>query len=723
MKRLHVFIIAVIISLGLHAQSDNEQVLVFRHSGVVNLFYASQLDSITLSYFDADSILHDELVSQVFYAKDTTMVVPIVEIDSVAFGSRNKAILNKAVHQLTDHLDIPWITDAKGCHLFYRKDTPEEILPKLNEKLYYAESNHLMPAGLAAQVASVTSVGDAWDVELAEVDLNEIFDDLFYAGRVITKNSKEDAAKRVSKSRAPGERDVTDIYTEPIPLDNTLHLGRFGEIEVNGETDISADFVINVRRHYYHAHVRGETNIGFDWKLQSEDSGHEEMNTQPIRIPLPVIGGVLHPVIYANLFSEVTAELLFTYTMQRNYIFEFEWTRQNGVNSVKNMTPTGEDLQGLDKAKMELLLNGEIFGGGELGMEMNLAGDRVGVRFGLKAGPFMSGNLGFGILTQLREYNPNFYHLAQIDFGLKMKVNISTFDHEYFWLFGDEVEHPLYEHSFTLFKHTEQLFPEFEQTRGVEATTRESTEVTTATVVNNNIPYQIETGFELLDKDNEIVDSVFVESPIEAKRDDVQGFEAQFEIPKQTEPHLNPLQVRPIFHYAGHTISSTSTPVLHDSFLMPITSYGTNGIVTFISGASVVGTAKSDSTIYHIGNYLPIPLQDSVFYDSGFVEPKKPGEHIDENKKEDIIGTWIGEFDNDNVILTFNDDNEQTGTYTLGNNTRNFIYDLNTPQSGDISILLDDNHIIVITLISVNDTELRIRMKGSQKEYILYRQY
>lgn len=106
--------------LPLSAQTDKgEQVLVFRNTGEVNLFFSSQLDSIGISRFDASGKEHDNCVSQIFYSQDTVMVVPISEIDSVAFGARNETVFNKDVHILNE-ADLLWITNYNGEDIYYK---------------------------------------------------------------------------------------------------------------------------------------------------------------------------------------------------------------------------------------------------------------------------------------------------------------------------------------------------------------------------------------------------------------------------------------------------------------------------------------------------------------------------------------------------------------------------------------------------------------------------
>jgi hypothetical protein len=110
--------------------------LVFRNTGEVNLLYSSQVDSIVCSIFDKDSVVHDKYVSQVFYTSDTILVVPISEIDSVTFGSRNIVDFKPGIRHFSES-DISYIIRYDGNYVYYRTGTPSNILPKVGEKLFW----------------------------------------------------------------------------------------------------------------------------------------------------------------------------------------------------------------------------------------------------------------------------------------------------------------------------------------------------------------------------------------------------------------------------------------------------------------------------------------------------------------------------------------------------------------------------------------------------------
>lgn len=608
MKPIIFFLFFILSTLTLHAQSSDEQILIFRHTGEINLLFASEVDSMRLSEIDSDGKIHNERVSHIFYTKDTTIIIPIAEIDSITFGNQNETVLHNDVRQLTDARDMPYILRTVGNFLYYKSDTPAAILPHVGEKLYYGESSDMMPNGLAAKVVSIETAGNEIKVSLIGTDLEEIFEKLFYAGRIRSKLNSN-AKSQDSRRNAP---DTPIGHTINIPIEGNMTLARIGNIGVAGNMEIETEVVIDLSRHYYYAHVTGNTHLGFEYRLESDDSGTARFQSPQIRIPAPTIAGVIHPAFYVSLFADLAAELTFSYRMQRNFRFEYEWTRMDGKTAVKNIRPRSYDASNHDEALVDLTLNGDIFAGVELGAELNLTGDRAGSRLRLKGGPYLNGELGASMLTDLRNYNPELYHKAHIDYGLRLGIDISTFDHEIFWIFGDEVEHPIFSATFNLSHQTFELFPNYNNTRAIRQTSTEITEVSAATIVTDNITHDLEMGFELIDEEENIIDSLYLEKPVMASCEYAQGFDTKFEQPDSISNDQE-LKVRPVFHYAGHTISAEPTAVKGNPNLLPIISYGVFGGTSYIAGASVVGTYSTDTLTYHIGNYLPVPYHDPAF--------------------------------------------------------------------------------------------------------------
>lgn len=692
--------VIAVTSLALHAQGEDEQVLVFRHTGEVNLFYTSLLDSITLSVYDADSIRHDEVVSQVFHSVDTVLVIPIAEIDSVAFGNRNEVQMRQGVRELTAINDLPWMLRFDGVSIFYRLNTPIAVLPKVGERLFYGldvdgTEDALFPYGLTAKVTSVTMLSDEIRVDVERVALDEIFSRLFFAGRI------SEQMPTSTKRRAP-------IHGE-IGLDVNLPIPQVGSIGVYDHLTVDGNVVFRLFPRYVSADLDFAFSTGL--KIQLEADENRQVNYESFDANYRTIATfyrVLNIGVAVGAFADLNADLSFGMNMERSYHHRIKYERKGDEqNFFTPSVPVEEEYK--EEALVHLTLNGSAFFGPIAALQIATVGELLGARIKMKAGPRLESTLSMGMLQNMRTYEPTFYGSAKLD--VSARVEIEGFIINRNWMNMNEVdENKMDMFTFDFGQRTLDLFPNYTQTRAVLATTQAVSGVSVATHVENDVVRKVETGFELVNQHDEVVDSIFLDGMVQMESPDVQGFEAIFEMPRQAELTAHSLRVRPVFHYAGHTISAAYANVLHDTHLMPFYAYGSNGAFSFIAGASVVGAFKTNETTYHIGNYLPIPQRDPVFFPTA--EGLTTGQFIDGPQKQKLVGTWVGEMEDGFVSLTFNDDDQQTGVLAQGEEERPFTYSLNTPQSGDVRLLFDNQNVLILTVVSVSDTALIVRKKG-----------
>ena len=62
----------------------------------------------------------------------------------------------------------------------YKGNTPDNILPKVDEKLFYGQCDDLFPVGLVAKVLDVQKNGDSYSVKVENVELDQLFNRLFF---------------------------------------------------------------------------------------------------------------------------------------------------------------------------------------------------------------------------------------------------------------------------------------------------------------------------------------------------------------------------------------------------------------------------------------------------------------------------------------------------------------------------------------------------------------
>lgn len=716
MKRLHLFIVMCLLSLtsGLQAQEQaeaGEQLLVFRNTGVVDLLYTNEVDSILTN----DS-------TQVFYAKDTVLVVPIAELDSVAVGSRNEMKFHDGVKELKKTEDLPWIIRFDGQIIYYRTNTPANILPTVGTKLFYGLEHNptlesVFPYGLCAKVVAVIKKTDEIEVEIADVEIDEIFSRLFYAGTI--NNEEEIAATR---RRAPREHDINMTLETEVPI----KLGDMGNITVKGQAGISGKLITDIgrKKKYYHADLDVDYGFGFNVKLKSNDSGSEEYDQYGDEKLIGTINKVID--VYGSLGSYIEAEakLAFDLDMNRTYHKKLLWTRNDKKDDFEFRDANAKEPYA-DSLKASVTLDGKISFGPALRIDFAIVGLRLGARAKLKVGPEVEGHVNVTLLESLRNYNAKLYGSAELGICGKAKIEAYTINRHY-WIMGIVDEHLIWEHPFYFAKRKWNLFPEFTHSNAVakkkkqKDKEKEKVVVEVATAVPDTTLVPVEMGYEIVNPQQEVVDSVF-EGTIESKADtgnhsateeNFQTFDTEIPLPPTiNQADLEGYTMRPVFHYAGYTISAAPVGIRKDVLLQPYSATQTNGAMTFIGNSPFLGSAVKDSTLYQVGMYLPVPLKNNV-YQQGKDRRIITGTPIDDYRSGLLIGTWTGKVNGEDVTLTFNED--ETGEF----NNVAFVYELNSPQSGDLVLKFGDGEPMILRLLSVTEVELKLKDKRDKEQTV-----
>lgn len=680
------------------AQTDNDQLLIFRNTGETNLLWQSQLDSITFTDTDTLGNVYQKPYAQIFHTQDTTLYVPMAEIDSVCFGSRNEIEFKNDVRILSSDQDEQWIIRCVGNNIYYKTNTPTDILPSVGQKLYYPEQTELFPYGLSVKVVKVTNLGNEVAVEVEHAEYEEIFSKFFYAGSI-----------NEITSEVANARNQAPIHPITTILNFTLATGDFGEITTSGSLDISGDVVINVFSHYYHADIDLTTTFETNIKVKVEESAEHNFRHDFVEIPLPIVAAVFQPSINIGLFVDFNAEMAIEYNMSRKNTTHISWTRRNGNQSFEQK-PSQDAEDSSNEARVDLVLNGSIFAGVQTVVEFATVGDLIGARGKVKYGTELAGTLGIGVLTDLsREYNASPYGAAKLGLTSKLVFEGCAI-HREGWIWGDVEETKLVDYTIETGKVELDFLPHFTGSRATRPQP-EAKEISVATKTDNSIAHELETGFQIVKSESkEVVDSVFVETPIKAldpemENAEKQVFKADFELPELSE--VEEIEMRPVFHYAGFTIPFESVGVAQNPNIQPVISFCSNGAVTFVSGTPIIGTKTIDITTYHIGPFLPVPVYDKDFHATSpfVINETYPIEH-------DMVGKWKCEI-NDylTVLLTLNPD----GTATLQENDgtgQEAVYSVNTPQSGYVTLVFNDNTNLIFVIVSSDDNEMTVMFRN-----------
>ena len=685
-------ILATAFALGSFAQEDT-QILVFRNTGEVNLFYSSELDSIFCSPFDTLGIEHETNVSQVFYTKDSAYVIPISEIDSVTFGSRNEIVYKPEV-KILSAADTIWIIRVENDIVYFKSNTPATVLPQVGDKLFYPETNEMFPVGLAVSVLSVTPANNEIAVKVEVVDLSEIFDKFFYAGKIEDTTPAANGMRRAPQWEAKCD------------LKGMLEIGSHGEISSTGNLDIIGRTVMRPLQHYYYADIELCPRIGFNINI-SATSKKDKIENRKIfwKQPLGTIALVFVPSVEFGLFVDAQAELAFNYAMQRNYSRRIIWKRQDGQNTITY--PQSNQGAEKDHAQIDITLDGSLYFGLELDFNFNTVGDVAGVQVATKIGPELSGQISAGILRDLcaNNYDATLYASGEISIAGRANMAAYLMGRENV-IWGDVVRQMQFADANIRFgQHTWHLFPEFRSSRAVEEVRQnQPVNISTTTKNQTELIRPLETGFQVLDQAETPIQTEFVKT-LKEETTEMQGVATVIEVENNVSPN-DTLLVRPVFKYAGYTIPYQAIGASNGPGVMPIITYMSKGTTTVIAGAPVVGTKTQGDTTLHIGNYLPVPAIDPFFVPvSPFITTGSATIADSESTQEMLVGRWKGTIDGELTTLIFSE-NGQGEMQRLGTST--FSYQTDSPEAGKILLTFEDSSTRIFQIKSLSALYLKV---------------
>lgn len=751
MKHILTLFLILCSHLTAVAQTEDEQLLIYRNTGITDLLYTSQLDSIVLSYKDTEGVRYDEPISQVFYAHDTTLVVPIAEIDSVAFGNHNVIEFHDGVKQFSAEDDGPWIVRVGNNSLIYRSNTPKNLLPMMGQKIFYGTPDDMLPYGICGKVTAINKLPEGIEYVIEDVELKEVFKRFFYAGIIGTDYRLN------SKGRSLDfEGSISKKYELPVGI-----LGKFG-IEFNGK--LKGKAVIDPFKDYVNARLTLSFTEKMGAYLKAEAKTKENVVLKPtpnIHLPIASVGGVLNVTVDLLAFLDAHVSLKFDYEMERSITFGIDWTHKSGSETVKPIEPKPSTENNKNTAKAEVKLDGSLFFGPQVNIDLN-AINLAAIRVKTKIGPKISGELSTQVISDLsKEYDYKLYKKGELDFCGRIEIAPFLVYHENI-LFGEEKEKSLFDLNYSkeFGKQTLNMFPQMPEVKAIRTVTNPQNDclsridpdyVPSGTPSGGNsegnvnpTPTRFEQQLELMAKvkremksvqqkvdyyteygywpevEGERSDTAKVIKSLDSKTvnvndsTDIMVMEDKQQIPESTSMEKKVI-MHPVAKYMDTYLQGPSVTAAQGNSLLPVTSIMSNGSTTFAMGACIVGSACNDSTQVHIGNYLPIYIRDKV----AVPEPMtiKPTASC---STAILTSNWIDNITDLHLMLSFSSDGK--GALYVKEKCYPFSYSVNYPQTGKLTLYYVDGTSEVLTVESLAENELVVAFNKTKQIYILNKQ-
>lgn len=215
MKKLIFTLFVTIIAFSGMAQTIGDAFFVYRNDGKFNAFLREEVDSIVYSYYDADSIRFDEVVSQIVFTKDSAYWIPLAAIDSVAFVTPQTVYQDDVVN--LDGRLFDYVSFANGMILSLSKATPHDLLPKTGEKLVALKLSEKFPYGFLGKVVNISENDSNILITCDSISLEDAVKRFFGTINAVSTNENDN----IPKSRA---RDISSDSWQQTFVINTIKI-------------------------------------------------------------------------------------------------------------------------------------------------------------------------------------------------------------------------------------------------------------------------------------------------------------------------------------------------------------------------------------------------------------------------------------------------------------------------------------------------------------------
>ena len=200
--------------------SAQNTIYVYRNDGMFNAFFEDEVDSITYSQIDIDSVMHENYVVQEIHTSDSVYRIPLNAIDSIGFNQPEIIYEEDVVHMAGEFLDN--IVEVNDYELVFSLSTPTHLLPQVGDKLAALELTSHFPLGFAGKVAKITTTEKGFVYECDTLYIDDVASKFY--GLIELSNADETGGMMKLKtdnlkyhrlpfpSRVPVNLDISDNF-------------------------------------------------------------------------------------------------------------------------------------------------------------------------------------------------------------------------------------------------------------------------------------------------------------------------------------------------------------------------------------------------------------------------------------------------------------------------------------------------------------------------------
>lgn len=170
-------IIYLTLLISFCAIGQNKALFINQKQDNISALLFSEIDSITYSYFDLDSIEYTVPVTQEIWTPDTIYRISLCDIDSVCFQTPPTVLKPHSINLTLNPIRQYVISASQDdSEVILSNSTPSNLIPKKGDFLVAMEYGDVFGYGFIGEVKSVDSSAQGIVLSCDEAELTDVFD-------------------------------------------------------------------------------------------------------------------------------------------------------------------------------------------------------------------------------------------------------------------------------------------------------------------------------------------------------------------------------------------------------------------------------------------------------------------------------------------------------------------------------------------------------------------
>lgn len=371
MKTTKIFLLNLVClfaSLAVQAQSD--AFYIYRNDGQFNAFFDADVDSITYSHYDADSLYHTDWQMQVVHTADSVYRIPLEVIDSISLVTPETK-LQSGVIEIKDELR-DYVLSATDSTVLFAPSTPILYLPSVGKLVVTTEMSDVFPAGFAGEVTSIEKMADGYLMECDAASLEDIFETFYSVNQGNSEQTRSGISKfgRITVGPATVLPPATALeklsHSVEVKDDYAIGVQPYFDFSLTTQFDVSSMVIIdNVHGTYINLSCIGDYKAWEKISFSGTFSYNKDFG-KAFRAPIPVcpfVSFYVEPGFFVNASVEGGFSHEWTQHYRSAFLYEYSSKGQEVLKPVNRLIPVGYTHSGEATVKGRVAAGGYIESG------------------------------------------------------------------------------------------------------------------------------------------------------------------------------------------------------------------------------------------------------------------------------------------------------------------------------------------------------------------------